>query len=932
MLNKGSEWSRWDLHIHTPFSIHNSYGGQNEEVWESFITHLEGLPRDVDVIGINDYYFIDGFEKVMEYKMEKNRLQNIEKIFPLLEFRIDTFSSATETKLQKINFHILFNINDADWKNEIRRIKEEFIQQIKVSKFHPTKSLSKQAFTDIGGSLQEGFSQFVPDTDEVLKLIDNEVWRRKAFILIGYKEWNNLDKGLQVKPYKEMLFEVADGLFTASPEVDVSRKEAILDDFGGNVLIHSADIHNFNDLKPENYKCFTWIKAEKTFEGLKQILFEPKERIKIQANNPYYDEQKSVVLDSIQIESTNNWFDTQPIPLNRGLISIIGEKGAGKTALLDLLAIANEEGIYEPDKSIYYSFISRAKKELLNSKVLMNYVGGSETNTYLLDGYVRNESNINAKVRYLSLKELEGYVDEKDKFQDFIKSIIHSKSPELDNFANKIKQEVEIIAKLNYEIAELEKKTDSFVEITKALENKKIELALHEKNEPEIKTNLSTEDVELYKQLITQKQLQIAEIQKNTTASNKIQEIITWIDKEIEVFKESFSNRLTSKLIEVNGSQLNYNGDQFKLNIIVENLELLKRTIDNLSESNKNINEYIIQINNQITPLAEKSENFEKEQQNTVSWIQTKERLKTEIDSFMNQLASFEKIKEQILELKKQRKNHYKEIIMIKINQKEKYMRLKSELESNNNITFKVKIEFNKNKFLDKENAIINHRVGNSQEKISEALQDIIFSKVEQIDNIDLDDNLDSLTSFIDVVESDSFVKYVFGEKRTKDNLMKSSFTIKDFYNWIFDDYFDVNYFIEFKGKPLEKLSPGQKGLVLMKVFLRLDNSTKPLLIDQPEDNLDNKSVFEDLVEDFREIKKKRQIIIATHNPNLVVNTDSEQVIIAKFEDNNDSDNKPKITYISGALENEQIKSQVCSILEGGNDAFIRREKRYSLV
>ncbi len=117
-----------------------------------------------------------------------------------------------------------------------------------------------------------------------------------------------------------------------------------------------------------------------------------------------------------------------------------------------------------------------------------------------------------------------------------------------------------------------------------------------------------------------------------------------------------------------------------------------------------------------------------------------------------------------------------------------------------------------------------------------------------------------------------------------------------------------------------------------MKVFLRLDNRTKPLLIDQPEDNLDNKSVFEDLVEDFREIKKKRQIIIATHNPNLVVNTDSEQVIIAKFEDNINADNKPKITYISGALENEQIKSEVCSILEGGNDAFIRREKRYSLV
>jgi len=98
-------------------------------------------------------------------------------------------------------------------------------------------------------------------------------------------------------------------------------------------------------------------------------------------------------------------------------------------------------------------------------------------------------------------------------------------------------------------------------------------------------------------------------------------------------------------------------------------------------------------------------------------------------------------------------------------------------------------------------------------------------------------------------------------------------------------------HFIEFKGRPLETLSPGQK----------------------------------DLVDDFREIKKKRQIIIATHNPNLVVNTDSEQVIIAKFKDAQ-SDDKP---YTSGSLEDNEIRNQVCKILEGGDIAFTKREQRY---
>lgn len=139
-----------------------------------------------------------------------------------------------------------------------------------------------------------------------------------------------------------------------------------------------------------------------------------------------------------------------------------------------------------------------------------------------------------------------------------------------------------------------------------------------------------------------------------------------------------------------------------------------------------------------------------------------------------------------------------------------------------------------------------------------------------------------------------------------------------------------MNYSIKFKGRALQSLSPGQKGLVLMKIFLKLDDSNKPLLIDQPEDNLDNKSVYKDLVEDLKAVKKKRQIIIATHNPNLVINTDSEQVIVAKYEESKDN-KEPRITYISGALEDRKIKESVCDILEGGDIAFMKREKRYNL-
>ena len=90
---RGSEWRKWDLHVHTPCSIINSYGGDTPEVWKKFIADLESLPEEFKVLGINDYLFLDGYEKVLKYK-EQERLKNIELILPVLEFRLKEFSGG----------------------------------------------------------------------------------------------------------------------------------------------------------------------------------------------------------------------------------------------------------------------------------------------------------------------------------------------------------------------------------------------------------------------------------------------------------------------------------------------------------------------------------------------------------------------------------------------------------------------------------------------------------------------------------------------------------------------------------------------------------------------------------------------------------------------------------------------------------------------
>jgi len=161
----------------------------------------------------------------------------------------------------------------------------------------------------------------------------------------------------------------------------------------------------------------------------------------------------------------------------------------------------------------------------------------------------------------------------------------------------------------------------------------------------------------------------------------------------------------------------------------------------------------------------------------------------------------------------------------------------------------------------------------------------------------------------------------------------------------ILEDHFYFDFKISYKGDSLDKMSPGKKGLVLLRLLIDLSNEEWPILLDQPEDDLDNRSIYQDLVSFIKDKKKTRQIIIVTHNPNLTVGADSEQVIVANQagQEQGRENNKYKFEYISGALENsfekpngqsillqKGIRQHVCEILEGGKEAFQKREQKYN--
>jgi hypothetical protein len=119
------------------------------------------------------------------------------------------------------------------------------------------------------------------------------------------------------------------------------------------------------------------------------------------------------------------------------------------------------------------------------------------------------------------------------------------------------------------------------------------------------------------------------------------------------------------------------------------------------------------------------------------------------------------------------------------------------------------------------------------------------------------------------------------------------------------------------------------------------------LLIDQPEDDLDSRSIYSEIVPFLKKKKKERQIIMVSHNANLVIGSDSEQIIVANrnADDRRNIDGK-QFNYVSGSIENtkekdeaeaDTLKSQgirehACEILDGGRIAFEQRRNKYNLV
>lgn len=179
------------------------------------------------------------------------------------------------------------------------------------------------------------------------------------------------------------------------------------------------------------------------------------------------------------------------------------------------------------------------------------------------------------------------------------------------------------------------------------------------------------------------------------------------------------------------------------------------------------------------------------------------------------------------------------------------------------------------------------------------------------------------------------------GQVSLKSQSSNQDLATRFFSDTLFKIKFDVNY----QGDTIDSMSEGKKAFIILKMLLDFSNDQFPIMIDQPEDDLDNRAIYHELAKYVKNKKKERQIILVTHNPNIVVGADAEEIIVANQHGvGNENQDCIKFEYLSGSLEtsfrNESkkeillqqgIKEHVCDILEGGDIAFKKRENKYKI-
>lgn len=1006
--------------------MHN-YEGTVEEAWARFLDDLEKLPPEFKVIGINDYIFVDGYERVLKEK-ETGRLANIDLILPVVELRLDKFAGVvrkekdgtySKSDWNRINLHVIFDQLPADvirqqflngliqcydlipesthlkgrWQAVITPQSLQELGQMIIS------SVPEAERAAFGSETQEGFNNLCFRLDSVLEALNRHNLADRYMLAVGKTEWENMKWNDQSIAEKKNVINKVNLVFTAAenPDAYVKARKKLFESGVNDKLFDCSDAHALSTSTDKDRvgNCFTWIKADTTFKGLVQAVTEfdqrvyvgdvPPKRLLVASNRTKYI--KAVSIKKRAGSSLHeSWFDVD-IPLNQDLVAVIGNKGSGKSALADIVALLGDTKNFES-----FSFLNNKRFRDPKTKLAGHFTGTLlwHDNTES-SGDLSKDPELSSveRIKYLPQRYLEILCNElsgdgSSTFDGELRKIIYTHVPDeqrigfssLDELLNfKLseleegrKQLVEKLSKLNAEIVAVESRmAPSFrLALEQQVEAKKRELAalvgakpapVEDPAESEIGKQETAEatakldqleatlkGVAGEEQLVRQKKADA--LKANAQLSRILQAIVNHkkaheqFDEELEVMlKDAGIDQSASDIVKLNVNTIHVDEllAQSKQNSLEADRTLADNSPDSLQQRRAEVETAITTIKSK---LGEKQRLYLGYRDQLLKW----EKSKLEIVGDKQRPGSLAWLIEELASLDalpERRQVHRvtrRELVSLLHSQIEKmvaeyrilYQPVQAFVQSAESMDMPLPLDFDvriveegfQESFLSKINRQTRGSFAGIEE--SETLIRRLVSETdfaEEVSLLGFVDKLDDMLHFDRRTEMADPMEFFVA-----DQLRKGS-AVEQVYDYLFGlSYLKPRYSLTYDKQEIAQLSPGERGLLLLVFYLLVDKDDIPLVIDQPEENLDNQTIYKILVQCIKTAKSRRQVIMVTHNPNLAVVCDAEQIIHASCDKA-----ARRFTYISGAIECPDIKDRVVEILEGTQPAFVNRKRKYGI-
>lgn len=954
---KGAEWRKWDLHLHTP----SSYDYSNKAITDKEIIE-ELSSKNIALVAITDHHVMD-LARIKS--LQSLGATNNITVLPGIEFLSDARGS------EPIHFIGIFPENcnlDYVWgqiqnNTEIRKIIGETKKPNEVyCDLADTMSLIHK----LGGIVTIHSGQKHGSIEKITNSLAHTIAQKTD--IANIVDIYELGKSEDQKGYRDMVFPA------------INKKIP---------MILCSDNHNIKDYI---LKESCWYKADTTFEGLKQVVNEPEDRVfigkqpeiitRVSAHRTKYIKELTIKPIDDYDNKEGKWFENVIIPFNSELVAIIGNKGSGKSAISDIISLCSN---YHSDDD--FSFLTKKKFREKNGRIAKNFIASlvwqSETIIPKVLSADADDSAIK-DVKYLPQGQFERLTNEISSVQEFqkeIEKVVFSHIDETErlgahSFADLIakkKKSVEMelsslfddIDTINDEIIKIESKKTKAYKTANEQNLKKKQDELSALIEPTVISNpnddplkkAASETVVSQITSITE-DITSLQVQKTSNEAKKkqyLQEIqtLTDIKHEVEIKAQELSRFIAEKkdllapfAIDI-GTVISYRSDCASIDAAIDSRKLLLSQIKEIlgelvSEA------VIISLKEQIEQKEEllkiekaKLDSEQKKYQDYLTAVSEWQYAKSQIIGNSETFDTIEYYKAVLVFLESELPRHLdekyqarkqttcaifrkkQEIVAI---YKEIKTRLNEIIAENSDTLTAYRIEVNaslvkKSDFSSLLFARVNHNKTGTFYSTAGAEKQLLH----MTSDIDFD-NEDSVIIFLDKI-----INALFFDKRPEHNnaervVVDQINDIYGLYNYLFKlDFLDYNYQLKQGNKQLEQLSPGERGALLLVFYLLLDKNDIPLIIDQPEDNLDNHSVATVLVPFIRAAKKKRQIIMVTHNPYLAIVSDAEQVIHVHI----DKEDGNRFSVVSGSIENPDVNKKIVNVLEGAMKAFNTRKCKY---